>query len=235
MITSADNRIKVCAVIAAAGSGSRMGGVSKPNIKLLGKTLFEYVLDAITASFIDEAVVVCSNDNIESLREIAHDFKKPIKFVLGGKMRAESVRNGIDASSDDIDIICVHDCARPFVTKEIFEETVVAAIDSGASCVCSPVTDTLKHRNPETNEISTPNRNDLFAVQTPQCFKKSVYLDAVKQAEEIYSDFTDETSLLEHFGVKVNYTVRTEPNMKLTSVADVAVAEAIMNQIESSR
>jgi 2-C-methyl-D-erythritol 4-phosphate cytidylyltransferase len=150
-------------------------------------------------------------------------------------MRAESVRNGIDASSDDVDIVCVHDCARPFVTKEIFEETVLAAVDSGASCVCSPVTDTLKYRDPKTNEISTPNRNDLFAVQTPQCFKKSLYLDAVGRAEDFYSDFTDETSLLEHFGVKVDYIVRSEPNMKLTSVADVAVAEAIMNQIESSR
>jgi 2-C-methyl-D-erythritol 4-phosphate cytidylyltransferase len=235
MITSADNRIKVCAVIAAAGSGTRMGGVSKPNINLLGKTLFEYVLDAISASFIDEAVVVCSNDNVESLREIAKGFKKPIKFVLGGKMRAESVRNGVNASGEDTDIICVHDCARPFVTKEIFEETVLAAVNSGASCVCSPVTDTLKYRDPKTNEISTPNRNDLFAVQTPQCFKKNVYLNAVKQAEDFYSDFTDETSLLEHFGVKVDYIVRSEPNMKLTSVADVAVAEAIMNQIESSR
>jgi 2-C-methyl-D-erythritol 4-phosphate cytidylyltransferase len=235
MITSADNRVKVCAVIAAAGSGTRMGGVSKPNIKLLGKTLFEYVLDAISASFIDEAVVVCSADNVDSLRELASSFEKPIKFVLGGKMRAESVKNGVLASSDDTDIICVHDCARPFVTKAIFEETVTSAVASGASCVCSPVTDTLKYRDPKTNEISTPNRNDLFAVQTPQCFKKTLYLDAVSRAEDFYADFTDETSLLEHFGVKVDYIVRSEPNMKLTSVADVAVAEAIMNQIESSR
>ncbi len=235
-MTTLDNknmsRKKVCAVIAAAGSGSRMGGVSKPNIKISGRTLFEYVLSAIENSFIDEVVVVCSKDNIDSLKELSVGYKTPIKFVLGGSMRAESIRNGVLASSDDIDIICAHDCARPFITKEILEDTVNRAIDSGASCVCSPVTDTVKYRNPQTNEVSTLDRSNMFAVQTPQCFNKKLYLDAVEHAKDIYGNFTDETSLLEHFGAKVDYIVRTEPNMKLTSPSDVSVAEAILKKLK---
>ncbi|MBR2900883.1 MAG: 2-C-methyl-D-erythritol 4-phosphate cytidylyltransferase [Clostridia bacterium] len=222
---------KVCAVIAAAGSGSRMGGVSKPNIKILGRTLFEYVLSAIEDSFIDEIVVVCSKDNEESLKELAKSFNKPIKFVLGGSMRAESIKNGVLASSEDIEIICAHDCARPFVTREILEDTVNRAIETGASCVCSSVTDTVKYKNPQTNEVTTLDRSNMFAVQTPQCFNKRLYLDAVEHASDIYGNFTDETSLIEYFGAKVDYIVRTEPNMKLTSPSDVALAEAIFKQI----
>ena len=112
---------KSCAIIVAAGSGRRMGGVSKPNIKLLGKTLFEYVLSAFDKSLVDGIVVVVNEENEKSLRELANGFKKPITLVRGGETRAESVFNGISAC-EDADIICVHDCARPFITKEIINE-----------------------------------------------------------------------------------------------------------------
>ncbi len=224
--------LKVSAVIPSAGSGNRMGGVSKPNIELLGKTLFEYVIGAFDQSFINEIIVVCSEDNEKSLKELAKPFKKPIKFVLGGKTRAESVFNGISATSDDSDIICVHDCARPFITKEIIEETILGALPSGASCVCSPVVDTLKYITPETGMIVTPKRDNMFAVQTPQCFKKQLYLDTCKVLKDI-SVYTDETSLLESAGIKVNYIKRTETNMKLTTVDDVPIAEILMKRKEN--
>ncbi len=221
---------KTAAIIAAAGSGTRMGGVSKPNIKILGKTLFEYVLDAFDASDVDEIVVVCSEDNKDSLVELAKDYKTPIKFTLGGKTRAESVFKGISLASDDIDVVCVHDCARPFITKEIIEETIMASTETGASCVCSPVTDTVKYVDPETNNISTPKRENLFAVQTPQCFKKQLYFDAVKSVESIHT-FTDETSLLESINIKVNYVKTNKTNMKLTSPDDVPIAEFLIRKV----
>ncbi len=224
--------IKASAVIAAAGSGRRMGGVSKPNITLFGKTLFEYVLDAVERSSVDMAVVVCSEDNEDSLRKLASGFKKPIRFVRGGSVRAESVLNGVTAS-EDAEVICVHDCARPFLTAEMLDNACNAAISRGASCVCSAVTDTIKYRDPESGHISTPTRDNLFAVQTPQCFGKMRYLEAVARAGESFGSFTDETSLLENAGFEVEYIVTNQPNMKLTSPADVAVAEAIMRGIKN--
>jgi len=221
---------KSCAVIAAAGGGTRMGGVSKPNIKLLGKTLFEYVLNAFCQSVVDEIVVVCSPDNIDSLKDLAKSCPKPIKFVLGGKARAESVFNGISAT--DADIVAVHDCARPFITADIINLAINTAVEQGASCVCSPVIDTVKYKDPDTGIITTPNRDNMFAVQTPQCVRKEYYIQAKNQAGDSFCNFTDETSLLENAGFTVEYIKRLENNMKLTATEDVPVAEAIMKQRE---
>lgn len=226
---------KACAVIAAAGSGSRMGGISKPNIKILGKTLFEYVLEAFDNSCVSEIVVVCSEDNEESLRALAVNGKKPLVFTRGGETRAESVANGINAASRDCEIICTHDCARPFVTAAIIDETVREASLHGASCVCSPVTDTVKYKDPLTGFVSTPERANLFAVQTPQCFKRSLYLHAKNALGGDLADFTDETSVLEEIGVEVKYIRQDGVNMKLTAPEDVPIAEILMKRKEASK
>ncbi len=220
---------KSAAVIAAAGSGRRMGGVSKPNIVLLGKTLFEYVLEAFEHSSVDEIVVVCSSDNEISLRGLTNGCQKPIVFVRGGETRAESVGNGIECVSKDIELICVHDCARPFITSKIIDQTLESAAINGASCVCSPVTDTIKIK--EANGfVTTPDRSTLFAVQTPQCFKKSLYLHAKNAVGGNICGFTDETSLLEEIGVEVDYIKCNETNIKLTSKDDVPIAEILMKR-----
>ncbi len=221
---------KAYAVIAAAGSGSRMGGVSKPNIEILGKTLFEYVLGAFEKSRVDGIVVVCSEDNEGSLRVLANGCTKPITFTRGGATRAESVKNGIEAAGKDAYFVCVHDCARPFVTPEMINETLQAAKNHGASCVCSPITDTVKQKDPITGFVSTPERANLFAVQTPQCFKRSLYLHAAGAVGDALSDFTDETSLLEEIGVEVCYIKRLETNMKITAIDDVPIAEILMKR-----
>lgn len=223
---------KAYAVIAAAGSGSRMGGVSKPNIEILGKTLFEYVLGSFESSRVDGIVVVCSEDNESSLRGLASGCKKPITFTRGGATRAESVKNGIEAAGKEAYLICAHDCARPFVTPEMINEALEAAERQGASCVCSSVTDTIKQKDPITGFVSTPERAHLFAVQTPQCFKRSLYLHAAGAVGEAISDFTDETSLLEEVGVEVCYINRPETNMKITAIDDIPIAEILMKRRE---
>ena len=224
---------KACAVIAAAGSGNRMGGISKPNIKILGKTLFEYVLGAFDDSCVSEIVVVCSEDNEASLRELTGDRKKPITFTRGGATRAESIANGIKCASKECEIICTHDCARPFVTANMIDATIKEASIHGAACVCSPVTDTVKHKDPRTGFVSTPERANLFAVQTPQCFKKSLYLHAANALGGGIADFTDETSILEEIGVEVCYIKTNEINMKLTAPEDVPIAELLMKRKEA--
>lgn len=224
---------KACAVIAAAGSGNRMGGISKPNIEILGKTLFEYVLEAFDDSCVCEIVVVCSEDNELSLRALTGERKKPVIFTRGGATRAESIANGIGCASKDCEIICTHDCARPFVTSKIIDETIKEATIHGASCVCSPVTDTVKHKDPITGFVSTPERANMFAVQTPQCFKKSLYLYAKNALCDRIADFTDESSILEEIGVEVCYIKTEGTNIKLTSPDDIPIAEILMKRKEA--
>ena len=117
---------------------------------------------------------------------------------------------------------------------------IYITIDGGTTntrinLVCGgAVTDTVKHKDPLTGFVSTPERANLFAVQTPQCFKKSLYLHAKNALCDI-SSFTDETSVLEEIGVEVSYIKVDGVNMKLTSPDDVPIAELLMKRREASK
>lgn len=219
---------KVCAVIVAAGSGTRMGGVSKPEIKLDGITLFERVLEAFSASNVREIVVV-AGENRSRLESLASRFtQKPIRFTDGGKTRSESVFHGVSASSKDCTLICTHDCARPFVTPEIIHAVIEGASETGASTACAKVTDTVKYVDPERKAVYTPNRDHLLSIQTPQVFRRDHYEVAYAMACKKGGTFTDETSMLEAAGASVAY-VETDPrNIKLTTKEDILLARAIL-------
>lgn len=219
---------KVCAVIVAAGSGTRMGGVSKPEIKLDGVTLFERVLTAFCSSDVSEIVVV-AGENRSRLEALAASYtQKPIRFTDGGKTRSESVFRGVCAASKDCTLICAHDCARPFVTPEIIRAVIEGALDTGASTACAKVTDTVKYVDPERKAVYTPNREHLLSVQTPQVFRKDRYEVAYALACKQGGTFTDETSMLEAAGASVTY-VETDPrNIKLTTKEDILLARAIL-------
>ena len=224
----------VRAVIVAAGSGKRMGGVSKPLIKLGKKTLFEYVLEAFCASSVDSIVVVCSGQNEEALKDIAANFgEKPISFSPGGNTRAESVFFGVKECGR-CDYVCVHDCARPFVTPEIIENVIAGAKETGASTACSPVTDTIKFVDEEHGAIYTPEREHLLSIQTPQCFRREYYLPAFALAASDKKVFTDESALMEHAGIKVNYVRCDASNIKLTTKDDLEMFKAYLKSEKDS-
>ena len=213
-------------VIVAAGSGTRMGGVSKPLIKLGKETLYEYVLKAFLASSVDSLVVVCSKDNIKDLSLLTRDPGKPVVFVTGGKTRAESVFLGVKAARD-CGYVCVHDCARPFVTAEMIDSVIEAAKDVGCATACTPVTDTVRFCDKEHGAVYTPDRRYLLSIQTPQCFAKADYLPAYLKGALSKREFTDESSLMENHGVKVAYVDCGKSNIKLTTKDDVMLAKAI--------
>ncbi|MBQ9793935.1 MAG: 2-C-methyl-D-erythritol 4-phosphate cytidylyltransferase [Clostridia bacterium] len=219
----------VCGVIVAAGSGTRMGGVSKPEIKLNGKTLFERVLEAFLASPVDEIVVV-GGENLPRLRLLAGRYSPavPLRFCEGGKTRSESVFAGVCQASPGVSYACVHDCARPFVTSEIISAVIEGAKKTGAATACSPVTDTIKFVDTEHKTVYTPKRDHLLAIQTPQVFKKESYTVAYALAVKQGGVFTDETSMLEAAGATVEY-VQTDPrNIKLTTKEDIVLARAML-------
>ena len=217
----------VCAVIVAAGNGTRMGGISKPEIRLDGKTLFAWVLTAFLDSCVQEIVVVCGK-NRERLEAIAAGLhpQKPIRFCTGGKERSASVYNGVQQASKGCSFLCVHDCARPFVTAELIDSVIQEAIPTGAATACTAVTDTVKYVDEEHRNIYTPKREHLLAIQTPQVFRRDFYEVAYALAMKSGETYTDESALLEAAGAKVAYVKTDARNIKLTTKADILLARA---------
>lgn len=204
-----------------------MGGVSKPLIKLGKKTLFEYVLDAFCRSVCEKITVVCNPANEQALKELAAAYEtKEIDFTYGGETRSDSVFNGVK-NCGRCGFVAVHDCARPFVTPEIIENVIEGARKTGVSTACTPVTDTVKYVDAEHGVIYTPQRKNLLAIQTPQCFRKELYLPAYLLAKSAGREYTDETSMLEAAGHGVEYVICDASNIKLTTRADVMTARAI--------
>ncbi len=219
----------VSAVVVAAGSGTRMGGVSKPELTLGGKPLLAWVLEAFGKTEVAELVVVCGT-NREKLEEIVKTVpvQQPVKLCGGGKTRTESVWNGVNACDVRSKLICVHDCDRPFVTPELINEVMIEARKGGAASACAPVTDTVKYVDEEHHAVFTPARKYLLALQTPQVFRRDFYEVAYALALKSGGRFTDETALLEAADVHVSY-VRTEiQNMKLTTRGDLLLARAML-------
>ncbi len=224
-----ENGFPVSAVVVAAGSGTRMGGVSKPELTLGGKPLLAWVLEAFGRTEVSEIVVVCGT-NRARLEEIAKrvPVRQPVGFCDGGKTRTESVWNGVNACDARSKLLCVHDCARPFVTPELISAVIDEARKTGAASACAPVTDTVKYVDEAHNAVFTPAREYLLALQTPQVFRRDFYEVAYALALKKGGRFTDETALLEAADVRVSY-VRTETqNMKLTTRGDLLLARALL-------
>jgi 2-C-methyl-D-erythritol 4-phosphate cytidylyltransferase len=223
----------VSGIIVAAGSGVRMnaglpaGKVSKPLIKLGGKTVFEYVIEAFAASCVDEIIVVCSDKTV-FLPLIPANINKQVHFTEGGKTRAVSVYNGVSATRKGDGLVCIHDCARPFVTSEIIDKVVEAALQSGAATASHPATDTIKYVNPEAKTVYTPERKYLVSVQTPQVFSKKIYTISYALAQKQNMTATDETSMVENAGFSVTYVETPKTNIKLTTPEDIKTAKAIL-------
>lgn len=222
----------VSAVIVAAGGSVRMGiADSKQFIPLLSRPAIEYTLKAFQKShLIKEIVIVCreqDNDRINKIIEL-NGFNKVSKLVKGGDSRADSVRNGIGACSENAKYYAIHDGARPLITVEEIERVVEAAFDTGAATLGTSVKDTIKVVDGFNNIESTPIRSQLRAVQTPQVFERDLYRFALENAGDNIINFTDDCSLIENMGGEVLVVKGNEENIKLTTPIDIVIAESIL-------
>ena len=222
----------VSAVIVAAGGSVRMGiADSKQFIPLLSRPAIEYTLKAFQkCQLIKEIVIVCreqDNDRINKIIEL-NGFDKVSKLVKGGDSRADSVRNGIGACSENAKYYAIHDGARPLITVEEIERVVEAAFDTGAATLGTSVKDTIKVVDGFNNIESTPIRSQLRAVQTPQVFERDLYRFALENAGDNIINFTDDCSLIENMGGEVLVVKGNEENIKLTIPIDIVIAESIL-------
>lgn len=222
----------VSAVIVAAGGSVRMGiADSKQFIPLLSRPAIEHTLKAFQkCHLIKEIVIVCreqDNDRINKIIEL-NGFNKVSKLVKGGDSRADSVRNGIGACSENAKYYAIHDGARPLITVEEIERVVEAAFDTGAATLGTSVKDTIKVVDGFNNIESTPIRSQLRAVQTPQVFERDLYRFALENAGDNIINFTDDCSLIENMGGEVLVVKGNEENIKLTTPIDIVIAESIL-------
>ena len=219
------------AVVVAAGSSSRMGGMDKQLALLDDVPVLIHSLQRLdSCPSVREIIVVTREESIPLLHQMISDFRiqKVRSIVAGGSTRQQSVRNGFCQVSEDSRLVAIHDGARPLVRPEDVEACISAARASGASALGVPVKDTIKQIDASGRILSTPDRSSLYAAQTPQVFSAESYRLAVKKADAAGRDFTDDCQLLEYAGVPVQMVKGSYDNIKITTPEDLAAAAAFL-------
>lgn len=217
------------AVIVAAGSASRMGGIDKVMAPLAGEPMIARTVRQFQNSdVIKKIVIVTREDLILPISNLCAGFDKVTAVVAGGKSRQESVRLGLNAL-DGVKLVAVHDGARPLVSWQVVDRTVRAAHAYGAAAPAIPVKDTIKVEQGGL-VAATPDRAHLRAVQTPQVFDYDILRGALTKAEKTGTQVTDDCSAVENLGMSVKLVEGEERNIKVTTPLDLKIAELMLEE-----
>ena len=224
---------RVCTLIPAAGKGSRMArSVKKPYLKLAKKPILAHTIQRFEKNTAVDAifVIVDEADFNECRKNVLepYAFTKVQEPVAGGETRQMSVYNGLRALSADVDFVIVHDGVRPFVTDETIFACLTAADECGAAVAAVPVKDTIKVADANGFIVETPAREQLWAVQTPQVFRKSLLEEAHRTAQKRQLTGTDDAALVEQLGFPVKLVESSYANLKITTPVDLQVAETLI-------
>ena len=214
-------------VVLAAGRGRRSGlEENKVFFRWEGRSVLSRCLDALAASgAYDGIVLVLSESDLPRYRQIVQaEGENPLvkRIAMGGDTRRESGYSGLMALPEGVEIVSVHDAARPFVTEEIVRATIADARIYGSGVISIPVVDTIKCLDPVTGLVTTPDRSRLRAVQTPQSFQYDLLMAAHERARRENLEVTDDAMLYEHqYGsVHISSAPGAEKNIKLTNPED---------------
>ena len=224
--------LKSCgAVIVAAGSASRMGGIDKVMAPIGGEPMIVHTVRAFqNCDAIKQIIVVTRQDLIVPIMDLCHEFDKVLAVIVGGSSRQESVEIGLGALSSDMKLVAVQDGARPLITDAVIDRTVRAAHTYGAAAPAVPVKDTIKEVRGGI-VMSTPNRSALRAVQTPQVFDLDLLKGALKMAKDDGAEVTDDCSAVERMGMSVKIVEGDERNIKVTTPLDLKIAEILLEEM----
>ncbi len=223
--------LKYCgAVIVAAGSASRMGGIDKVMAPLGGEPMICRTVRAFQISpVIREIVIVTRPDLIGPITQLCKDFDKVTTVTAGGSSRQESVEKGLAALSDKVKLAAIQDGARPLISQEVIDRTVRAAHTYGAAAPGIPVKDTIKVVAGGIIE-STPDRSTLQAVQTPQVFDYDLLRGALEKARQDKAELTDDCSAVERLKMSVKMVEGEERNLTVTTPLDLKIAEMLLEE-----
>ncbi len=232
-----EGRPYVAAVVVAGGEGKRMGGtVPKPYLELGGRPVLVHSLQAFEqAPGVREVILVTREEDLALARQQVverYGLAKVTRVVAGGRERQDSVYRGLQALGEAVEVVAIHDGARPLVTVEIIERALEEVCRHPAVVVSVPVRDTIKETCGGEGEgpwvAGTLERRRLWAVQTPQVFRRDLVERAYREAMDRGFYGTDDATLVERLGVRVKVVPGSEENLKITTPCDLAVAEALL-------
>lgn len=228
----------VSVIFPAAGQGKRMNaGINKVFLELADKPMLIRTLQKFSAvPEVGELIVVVGADEVEPVTKLLEKFSglKSWKVTEGGSERQYSVWNGLKQAASDADVVLVHDAARPLVTVKTIEDVIAAAREYGGAIAAVPEKNTIKVVSESGVVKSTPARSTLWAVQTPQGFRKQILLEANIKAEADGFLGTDDASLVERLGRPVHVVMSEYSNIKVTTPEDLLIAEAFLREEHGS-
>jgi 2-C-methyl-D-erythritol 4-phosphate cytidylyltransferase/2-C-methyl-D-erythritol 2,4-cyclodiphosphate synthase len=219
---------RVGAVVVAAGRGERLGAPNKVVLPLAGRPMLAWSLRALEqAETIGLVVIAAGSHTLQAVGQLVRDegFAKVHAIVAGRERRQDSVIAGLEALPEGIEIVVIHDGARPLAEADLFDRCAAEAAKSGAAIAAIPVSDTLKRLTDGTIQ-GTVDRSGLWAAQTPQAFR----LESLRRAMTVSSGetVTDEASLCEAVGLRVTVVPSSQANLKVTHAEDIPVADALL-------
>ena len=226
---------KIAAIILAAGSGKRMrSNTAKQYMLLAGKPLIYYALAAFEQSPVDEVILVTGENEITYCREEIvekHSFHKVTQITAGGKERYHSVYEGLKAV-ESADYVLIHDGARPFVTQDMICRTIDTVKKEKACVVGMPVKVTIKIATEDLYAAVTPNRKDVWMIQTPQAFSYDLILRAYEKIiTSGDASVTDDAMVLERAeNMAVKLVEGSYQNIKITTPEDMKIAELFLKE-----
>jgi 2-C-methyl-D-erythritol 4-phosphate cytidylyltransferase/2-C-methyl-D-erythritol 2,4-cyclodiphosphate synthase len=221
-------------VIPAAGSGQRFGAAGNKLLEpLAGQPLLLHTLHAVAAAGLDQVVLVCREGERPAMSDLAQRAGLAVTLAPGGATRQESVANGLAALRPEIELVAVHDGARPLVAPELFAAALASAERHGSGVVALPVADTLK-RVDDGLIVGTLDRAGVWAMQTPQAFAVETLRRAAKQAAAEGFEATDEAMLVERYAPPVRVVEGSARNFKITRPQDLLLAQALLGVMTTS-
>jgi 2-C-methyl-D-erythritol 4-phosphate cytidylyltransferase len=219
---------KVSVILPAAGAGKRFGAPTNKIFQMLdGREVFLRTIDLLAArDEVSQILLVASRDDIA---ELADRFggqltELGVQLVEGGAERSDSVRNALAKLDPGAELVCVHDAVRPCVSPERIDAVFAAAAASGAAILACPLHGTIKKVDPAGNILQTVDRDGLWEAQTPQVFDREL----LTEAYELGGIATDDAETVQRMGVQVSVVQSDPNNIKITTQADLAFAEAVL-------
>jgi len=218
---------RIGVILVAAGTSRRMGGIDKVFAPLRGRPLLDCTFGVLASvPEVAEGVIVLSDQGFAQGQEIltARGWSVGWNLCIGGPRRQDSVKAGLERLGKS-EWVIIHDAARPCVDQAIIYRGLEAATETGAAVAAIPVTDTIKSVSEQGQVVETLNRSTLWSVQTPQVFRRSLLESSIANSD---ADATDEAMILERMGHTVKIFQGDEGNIKVTTLQDLAIAEAIL-------
>lgn len=230
-------KCRFSAIIVAAGNSTRYGGAkSKVFLPLGNAVVLQKSIEAFEKNdMVGEIIISARPSDFDEINRMISvcGFKKIKCLAPGGATRQESVFSAVAEVSDSYDHVVIHDGARPLVTDEVIGGVLAGALECGAAACGVAVKDTVKIVDKDEFVESTPLRETLRAIQTPQAFSLSLYKKAAERSEKDGKSYTDDCQLMEAMGVKVLITEGDYSNIKITTPEDLPLAEILLKRMGS--